>query len=141
MRAAVKYPLTIYYDASCPMCASEIHALRDLDTLGRLHIRDCSAPDFCEDAILAEGVTRATLMGRIHARDADGRWLIGIDCFETIYEAARLEGVARLLGNPLLRPALALLYPWIARYRQILSRLGLNTLVRALIPKPRRTLN
>jgi predicted DCC family thiol-disulfide oxidoreductase YuxK len=118
------------------MCASEMHALRDLDTQGRIELVDCSATDFQDNLLKREGITRETLMGLIHARDASGRWLIGIDCFEAMYRAAGLERAARVWGSPMLRRALATIYPWIARNRQILSRLAINAVIRRLLPKP-----
>jgi predicted DCC family thiol-disulfide oxidoreductase YuxK len=133
MNRPIRYPLTVFYDASCPMCASEMHALRDLDAAGRLELVDCSAPDFSDEGFLAEGITRAALMQRIHARDAHGRWLVGMDAFEAVYRAAGLEAPARMWGNPRLRPLFNRLYPWIARHRQLVSRLGMNALVRRLI--------
>jgi predicted DCC family thiol-disulfide oxidoreductase YuxK len=136
MISSVSYPLTVFYDASCPMCASEMHALRDLDSQGRLTLVDCSAADFRASQYLNEGVSRDALMNLIHARDASGQWLIGIDCFEAVYRAAGLEGAARIWGSPKLRWVLATLYPWIARHRQLLSRLGINAVIRHAIPKP-----
>ena len=136
MTTAVEYPLTVFYDASCPMCASEMHALRDLDACGRIVLVDCSRPDFRGDGLKEHGITREALMRLIHARDANGRWLIGIDCFEAVYRAAGLERAARVWGSPRLRRALDRIYPWIARNRQLLSRLGINALIRRVIPKP-----
>ena len=117
-----QYPLTVFYDASCPLCAAEMHALKSRDRDGRLELVDCSAPDFDAGA-LGLPVTGADLMERIHARDGDGRWLVGVDVFEAVYRAAGLRKAARLWGNRTLRPVLAALYPWIARNRQRLSRL------------------
>jgi predicted DCC family thiol-disulfide oxidoreductase YuxK len=125
--------LTVFYDASCPLCASEMHALRDLDTAGRIELVDCSAPEFSDEAFRAEGVTRSSLMRRIHARDAHGRWRTGIDAFEAVYRTAGLEAVAQMWASPRWRPLFERLYPWIARYRQLLSRLGMHHLVRRLI--------
>jgi predicted DCC family thiol-disulfide oxidoreductase YuxK len=122
MRRPVRYPLTVFYDASCPMCATEMQALRDRDRQGRLELVDCSAHDFDDAGLLAEGVTREKLMTLIHARDAHGRWLVGIDCYEAMYRAVGLEAASRLWGGPL-RPLFELVYPWIARHRQQLSRL------------------
>jgi predicted DCC family thiol-disulfide oxidoreductase YuxK len=136
MLLPVNYPLTVFYDASCPMCVTEMHALRELDSKRRLILVDCSTPDFEADQYLSEGVSHDDLMKWIHARDASGRWLIGIDCFEAVYRAAGLEGVARIWGSPRLRRVLAGLYPWIARHRQLLSRLGINAIIRRLMPKP-----
>ena len=132
----VRYPLTIFYDASCPMCASEMHALKRRDRDGRLALVDCSAPDFDEDALLGDGLRRRDLMGLIHARDAHGRWFVGVDAFEVVYRAAGLETAARVWGSPRWRPLLSRAYPWIARHRQPLSRLGFAALVRYIIPKP-----
>ena len=133
MNRPIRYPLTVFYDASCPMCASEMHALRDLDSAGRIELIDCSAPEFSDEGLLAEGITRERLMQRMHARDAHGRWLAGMDAFEAVYRAAGLEVPARMWGNRRLRPLFDRLYPWIARHRQVLSRLGMNALVRRLI--------
>jgi predicted DCC family thiol-disulfide oxidoreductase YuxK len=128
-------PLTVYYDASCPLCATEMHALRDLDWRGRLQLVDCSAKDFDDPRIARDGVTREDLMARIHARDPEGRWLVGLDAFEAVYGAAGLKGAARFWGNPRLRPLLDRIYPWIARYRQPLSRLGIHRLVGLLFAR------
>jgi predicted DCC family thiol-disulfide oxidoreductase YuxK len=128
-----RYPLTVFYDASCPLCATEMHALRDLDAAARLELVDCSAARFSDEGLRAEGITRERLMGRMHARDAHGRWLVGIAAFEAIYRAAGLEHAARLWGSPRWRPVFERLYPWVARYRQLLSRLGVHHLVRRLI--------
>ena len=129
------YPLTVFYDASCPLCASEMHALRERDADRRLELVDCSAPDFSDEGLRAEGITREKLMTLIHARDAHGRWLIGPDCFAAVYAAVGLHGPARVWGSRRLRPLLARLYPWIARHRQPLSRLGLHRVVGRIIPK------
>ena len=132
----VRYPLTIFYDASCPLCASEMQALKARDRDDRLALVDCSAPDFEDDALLGDGIRRHDLMRLIHARDAHGRWFVGLDAFEAVYRAAGLETAARVWGSPRWRPLLSRIYPWIARYRQPLSRLGLAALVRHIIPKP-----
>ena len=80
-----------------------------------------------------QGYCRVDAMRLIHARDADGRWLIGVDVFEAAYRAAGLELIARVWGSRRLRPLLERLYPWVARHRQRLSRLGFNLLVRLVM--------
>ena len=118
-------PLTVYYDKSCPLCATEIHALRDLEPDG-FRLVDCSARDFAD-------ARRDAMMARIHARDAQGRWLTGLDAFEAIYAAAGFKRTARIWGNRRMRPVLDWIYVWIVRYRQPLSRLGLHRMVGRLL--------
>jgi predicted DCC family thiol-disulfide oxidoreductase YuxK len=120
------WPLRIYYDASCPLCREEMHALKDHDSAGCLALVDASAPGFTDPDLAAAGIPRADLMRLIHARDAAGRWFIGVEVFELAYAAAGLHGMAALWANPRLRPVWDRLYPWVARLRQPLSWLRLN---------------
>lgn len=135
----MRFPLTIFYDASCPMCATEMHALKSRDADGRLILMDCSAPEFDESVLGGLPIRRSDLMTLIHARDAHGRWFVGIDVFEIAYRAAGLETLAGFWGNRRLRPLLSRVYPWIARHRQALSRLGFDRLVRRVLPVPCRS--
>lgn len=126
-------PLTIYYDASCPLCAQEMHALKRHDHAERLVLVDCSPATFDAEALQNPAVTRAALMQAIHARDAAGRWFNGVDVFVLAYEAAGATALARLWRHRTLRLLWDRLYPWVARNRQALSRWGVQYLVRALI--------
>jgi predicted DCC family thiol-disulfide oxidoreductase YuxK len=126
---ASRFPLTIYYDASCPLCATEMHALRDQDHACRLRLVDCSAPGFDDSALAAGGFPRELLMRRIHARDAAGEWYSGVDVFVLAYRGAGIEPVARAFAHPWLRPVWDRLYPWIAHHRTSLSRLHLTGIV------------
>ncbi|HLX81472.1 MAG TPA: DUF393 domain-containing protein [Burkholderiales bacterium] len=122
-------PLTVYYDKSCPLCATEMHVIEKLDWRGRLKLVDCSPPDFDDGAAAREGVTRRDMMTRLHVRDPEGRWLVALDAFEAVYASAGLKAAARFWGDRRLRPVLDRIYPVMARYRQPLSRLGLHRLV------------
>lgn len=126
---AIRYPLTVFYDASCPMCAGEMQALKNLDH-ERLALVDCSALDFDETVLAGVGITRADLMARIHARDAHGRWLVALDALEAAYRAVGLERAADFWGARRFRPLLDPVYRWVARRRQVLSRLGISALAR-----------
>ena len=65
------WPLRIYYDRSCPLCAQEMHALAAHDRAGRLELADCSAARFDEARELGGGATREQLMAII--KDIDER--------------------------------------------------------------------
>jgi predicted DCC family thiol-disulfide oxidoreductase YuxK len=126
-------PLTVYYDKSCPMCATEMRVIEGLDWRGRLKLVDCSAPEFDDAATAKEGITRGAMMTKLHARDPEGKWLTGLDAFEALYASAGLSGAARFWSNPRVRRVLDPVYPVMARYRQPLSRLGLHRLVGTLL--------
>lgn len=63
-------------------------------------------------------------MALIHARDEAGTWLIGAPVFAAAYRATGFASIASLWGSPRLQPMWSVVYPWIARNRMWLSRLG-----------------
>lgn len=127
------YPLTIYYDASCPLCREEMHALKQYDAQQRLQLVDCSTPGFADADTRQAGLANAALMRRIHARDATGRWLDGVAVFEAAYGAVGITGIAKLWGYPRLQPWLDRAYMWIAGNRMWLSRLRLHKVYGGLV--------
>lgn len=119
-------PLTVYFDGNCPLCTAEVSALKVHDRHDALHPVDCSALDFSDAHLRAAGIAHGDLLRIIHARDGDGRWLKGVDVFVAMYRIAGLHAVARLWAHPWLRPLWDRAYPFIARNRMVLSRLGLE---------------
>lgn len=113
------YPLTIYYDASCPLCEAEMQNLRQRDAHRHLRLIDASAPGF-ESPL--PNVPVSELMRVIHARRADGQVVRGVEVFESAYRAAGLDTVVRALRWRWLRPLLDAAYPVLARNRQRLPR-------------------
>ena len=132
------FPLRIFYDASCPLCRTEMHALKRFDAHGRLALVDCSHPEFRDAAADAAGHTRADMMRLIHACDAQGRWLIGVAVFESAYGAVGITGMERLWAHPVLRPVWERVYPWIADHRMFLSSLGVTRLFGWLVARAAR---
>jgi len=122
----ISYPLRIYYDASCPLCRAEMHSLKQYDIKQRLDLVDCSPADFNDEFSEKAGYQRAAMMKLIHARDAQGHWLIGVEVFEAAYGATGIVGMEKMWANPLLRPVWDRIYPWIADNRMFLSKLGLT---------------
>jgi predicted DCC family thiol-disulfide oxidoreductase YuxK len=115
------FPITVFYDASCALCRAEVEAMKSRDVADRLRLVDCSAADF----VPPESLTREALMSRIHARDASGAWLRGIDVFAAVYEAGGFPRLASIYRSRLLRPLFDRVYPWIADNRRALSALGI----------------
>ncbi len=133
MSLAASFPLTIYFDASCPLCRKEMSALRDHDAQQRLALVDCSGPDFDDREVRRAGYSVPELMRLIHARDADGRWFIGVDVFVLAYDAVGIRSMAEFWAHPRLRPVWDWLYPWVARHRMVLSRLGFTAAFDAFV--------
>jgi predicted DCC family thiol-disulfide oxidoreductase YuxK len=130
---AARYPLTLYYDDACPLCRSEMAAMKRLDRHDRLHLVDCSAPGFADDHCAQAGIPVQALMSRLHARDADGVWRVGVPAFAAAYAAIGALPVARFFADPKHRSWLARAYGWLADHRQGFSKLGLNGLFGAYV--------
>lgn len=127
--------ITVYYDASCPLCSREMSTIKALDHADEIFLTDCSTPDFLDADANAAGITRSEMMRLIHARRESGQWLIGVDVFIELYQRVGLVGVANFWAHPRLGWLLRRLYPWIARYRQQLSRFGVNRIYERAIER------
>jgi predicted DCC family thiol-disulfide oxidoreductase YuxK len=130
----IAYPLTIYYDASCPLCRAEMHTIKETDFENKLILVDCSADEFAEPAFCP--TDKASMMERIHAQDAAGQWIKGVDVFEIAYKAAGFNKLGQFWGSRTLRPILSRAYPFIADNRHWLSKTllpyALNKLLRTI---------
>ena len=123
-----RFPLTIYFDASCALCNSEMQNIKLRDSDNALNLIDCSSPDFDDSPFQAEGITREAMMNCLHAQDAHGTWLKGVAAFEVIYRTVGMDSIAKFWGHPLTRPLAERAYPWVVRHRHFLSALGLHKL-------------
>ena len=123
-----QFPLTIYFDASCALCNSEMQNIKLHDANNQLLLIDCSSPEFDDTPFQAEGITREAMMNCLHAQDADGQWIKGVAAFEVIYRAVGMASIAKLWGHPLTRPLAERAYPWVVKHRHVLSAMGLHKL-------------
>ena len=119
-------PLTIFYDASCPVCAHEVALLKKYDQRQAMAFVDCSPAAFHPPADAPASVTRAAMMSRIHARDAAGQWLVSEKVFAAAYDACGFALLAKLWGTPKLTRFWQRVYPWVADNRMLLSKLGVG---------------
>lgn len=123
------YPLTLYYDASCPLCHAEMHNLMLRNEDGRLAFVDASARDFASPVA---GIDRDQMMAAMHGVWADGAVSQGVDAIHAAYVAVGLGHVTAFTQWPVMNAALAWLYPRFARRRQWVPR----WLVRAVFEGP-----
>jgi predicted DCC family thiol-disulfide oxidoreductase YuxK len=135
--AKTSFPLTLLYDAACPVCSLEMDHLRERCSDGRLLFIDITAPGF--DAA-AWGVTQAELMARIHGVRPDGTHLIGLAALREAYAAAGLGHWLAATGWRGFTPWADAAYERFARHRQPISR-AMAPLIAALREwRARRTL-
>lgn len=120
--------LTIYFDASCRLCSSEMYNIKQHDADNCLTLVDCSSADFDDTSFKAEGIDQHAMMNCLHARYEHGEWIKGVAAFEIIYRSVGIASIAALWGHPLTRPLAERMYPWVVRHRQFLSSLGLHKL-------------
>lgn len=125
------YPVTLYYDRSCPLCSHEMNKLKEHDHENKLILVDCSAADFAPPP---GGAQQAQMMQLLHARTASGEWVVGVPAFRLAYAGVGFTFVSDWLDKPHVMRLLNRLYPLIARNRNLIpgwmARLWFNWLAR-----------
>jgi predicted DCC family thiol-disulfide oxidoreductase YuxK len=123
MPAKPDFPLSVFYDGSCSVCATEIEHYKRKDPEGRLILVDISAADFDP---APQGITRDEFMRQIHVIDRTGRIYRGVDAFWAIWQAfpgSTLLGLCgALITLPLLNPLARLCYRAFAAIRGYLPK-------------------
>ncbi len=108
------YPLTVFFDGTCPICDREIALMRRLDKRRLLVFCDFSRPDYDPTSI---NISPAELGRIIHARWVNGTVITGVDVFRAMWEAVGLGFLARLSRLSLVEPLVVRAYAWFARNR------------------------
>jgi len=122
LRQEAVFPLTVFYDGSCRVCAREMAHYRTKSHGGRLLFVDISDPHFDPQTY---GRSLEVFMAQMHVIDAQGRLFLGVDAFPVIWDA--LPGpLYRLLGRTLRCPGIHRLarlgYRAFARLRSYLPK-------------------
>lgn len=118
MHDSIKWPLTLYFDGDCPLCAHEIKVLRARALPERLHFIDISDPAFDAQSL---GFTRAHMESLLHARFSDGTWVTGLDATLWSWRAAGLGLWAAPLSWRWARPLFNVGYRLFCRWRPHLA--------------------
>ena len=109
-----RYPLTVFFDGACPICAREIALMKRLDRKRQLALCDFSRPDYDAASI---GFAPSELGRVIHARWADGSVITGVEVFRAMWEAVGLGLLATLSRLSIVEPLVLRAYAWFARNR------------------------
>ena len=119
------YPLTLFFDANCPVCRTEMAALRQRDAAGRLRFEDVRADGFAVPA----GTSLDHMLSSLHGRTADGQLVAGVATLRLAYRAVGLGWLVAPTAWPLLRGPSERAYLWFARHRFAMPAwLGLGAL-------------
>jgi predicted DCC family thiol-disulfide oxidoreductase YuxK len=117
------FPLQIFYDGSCSVCATEVERYGRKDRDDRLILVDISAPGFDPAPF---GITLAEFMYQMHAIDRSGRVFRGVEAFWAIWQAfpnSTLLGLSgKLIKLPLVNPLARLCYRLFAGIRGYLPK-------------------
>ncbi|MET3496037.1 thiol-disulfide oxidoreductase DCC family protein [Variovorax boronicumulans] len=111
------YPLTVYYDATCPLCVAEMGAMKARDADGRLDLVDCSPAGFSGGP-----APRQSLMTAMHTVDAEGRVLSGVAAIRACRAAVGQPSGGLLLDLPVVGALADRAYAVLARNRYRLPR-------------------
>lgn len=115
------FPLRVFYDGSCSVCAGEMQRYRRRELQGRLKFIDISDPAFDPRPY---GISYGEFMHQMHAIDGKGRVYRGVEAFGAIWQAFPDGSVFRLMGSVIMLPgvnqAARLGYYLFARVRKYL---------------------
>jgi len=111
---AMKTPnSTLFFDGRCPLCGFEIAHLKRLSR-GGLDFVDIH--QYPADG-LADMPPRQVLLGVLHLRTAEGKWLRGMDASVAAWQTTRLGVLLVWLRWPLIAPLADRFYIWWANRR------------------------
>ena len=117
------FPLRIFYDGSCSVCATEVERYGRMDREGRLILVDISAQGF-EPADM--GITLDEFMYQMHVIDHAGTVYCNVDAFWAIWQAFPASTLLGLMGMlitlPVINTFARLCYRGFARIRKYLPK-------------------
>lgn len=91
-----EFPLRIFFDGSCSVCATEITRYGRQDLEGNLVLVDISASEFDANRY---GIPLADFLYQMHAIDRRGKVYRGVDAFWAIWQAFPASTLYGFLGT------------------------------------------
>ena len=117
------FPLNVFYDGSCIVCATEIEHYLKKDHSEKLVAIDISRLDFDPKPY---HISFADFMHQLHAIDQDGQVFKGVDSFWAIWQAFPASTVYGIMGRiiqlPAINPISRLAYKCFAGIRKYLPK-------------------
>jgi predicted DCC family thiol-disulfide oxidoreductase YuxK len=123
MKALPLFPISVFYDGACSVCAMEIEHYLRKDQGGKLQAIDISVTDFDPEPF---GIPLKAFMYELHVIDKRGEVYRGVEAFWAIWQAfpaSTLYGVmGAMISLPLVNPVARLLYKGFAAIRPYLPK-------------------
>ncbi|MDD2734632.1 MAG: DUF393 domain-containing protein [Desulfuromonadaceae bacterium] len=117
------FPIRIFYDGSCSVCAAEIEQYLRQDNGGKLVAVDIHAPDFDPEPY---HISLDAFMYELHVIDRSGAIYRGVESFWAIWQAFPASTLYGIMGAvihmPLINPVARLMYKGFARIRPWLPK-------------------
>ena len=114
------YPLTIFYDSKCPLCAAEMRQLKALDQARRLITVDIHEPGFSS---AYPHIDRQAADRILHAQFSNGELIFGLDVTHQAWRAVGRKPWLALLRMKGVRLIADIAYRIFARHRYTISYL------------------
>jgi predicted DCC family thiol-disulfide oxidoreductase YuxK len=116
-----QFPVQVFYDGSCSVCATEIEHYLCKDHGGKLLAVDISSPDFDPKP---HQITLDAFMSELHVIDQRGNVYRGVTAFWAIWQAFPASTLYGVMGNiinmPVVNTVARLFYKGFARIRPYL---------------------
>ena len=117
------FPVLVFYDGACAVCAAEIEHYLRRDHADRLSAVDISSPAF--DPVPYR-IPLASFIYELHVIDVQGEVYRGVDAFRAIWQAFPVSSLYCALGRfislPLIYPVARIVYKGFARIRLYLPK-------------------
>jgi predicted DCC family thiol-disulfide oxidoreductase YuxK len=117
------FPVRVFYDGSCSVCAAEIEHYLSQNHGGRLTAIDIRASDFDPTPF---GISLEVFMYELHVIDRSDKVYRGVEAFWAIWQAFPAStlywGLGTIVTMPLINPLARLFYKWFARFRRFLPK-------------------
>ncbi|OIQ46279.1 MAG: DUF393 domain-containing protein [Roseobacter sp. MedPE-SW] len=110
--------LTVFYDGSCPLCATEIDVYHRADQNQSLCLVDVSSEHFSGD----DRISREQALARFHVRLPDGRQVSGARGFIEVWRVLpSWRWVSKLADRPSVAKPLELVYRMFLPIRPLIA--------------------
>ena len=118
-----QFPIRVFFDGSCSVCASEIEHYLNQEHTGKIIAVDISAPDFDPEP---HQITKDAFMHELHVIDNEGNVYRGVEAFLAIWQAfpdlTTYRVMGAILSLPVINPMAHILYKGFAGIRQYLPK-------------------